>query len=167
MRADQRGFSFVEVLVGLGIAVMAGFIIYQVSSFVVSQGTEVRKKAQLQKVVRSLVSQITTAYHNVPAIPFDGRFRDPNFQPFDDPNLSDYLCYTVEGAPVDPADKRCYFQAAFYRVQMHDTSFPASSDLGWIPLTRLFIRIMYPDPLVKGQIKKFHLSQFMTSVLSQ
>jgi hypothetical protein len=161
---NNRGLSIVEMLVASVLLVIVAFGVQTVVTGLIKGGTKVEQKVSLQKIVRSLIYQISTRQQNQPGVIPDARFANSSFDPYADPEISTQTCYNKSGIEVGIADIGCFYTVRYFRLQILDTKFSATSDVAKIPLTRLQIKISYVDG---KENKNLYLSQFQTSFLSQ
>lgn len=161
---NNRGLSIVEMLVASVLLVIVAFGVQTVVTGLIKGGTKIEQKVSLQKIVRSLIYQISTKQQNQPGVIPDARFANAGFDPYADPEIGTQTCYNKTGVEVQLTDIDCFYTVRYFRVQVLDTKFSANSDVAKIPLTRLQIKISYVDNKEK---KNLFLSQFQTSFLSQ
>ena len=161
---NNRGLSIVEMLVASVLLVIVAFGVQTVVTGLIKGGTKVEQKVSLQKIVRSLIYQVSTKQQNQPGIIPDARFANPNFDAYSDPDIGNQTCYNRTGVEVKTTDTDCFYTVRYFRLQVLDTKFKATSDVAKIPLTRLQIKISYLDAKEK---KDLYLSQFSTSFLAQ
>lgn len=170
-RLNRRGVTLIEMAVAIGLLGVVAVGVQSVIVNLVKEGSQIKQRAKLQKIARSLLYQVSTGTKGLPGPVRGERFLDPAYKPFDDEALAERKCFDAEGGPspapatmADPAPVDCAYDIAYYRLQMFDEKFGPSSDIGKLPLYRLYVRIRYKE---NGASREFYLSQFVTPVLSQ
>lgn len=164
-RLNRRGITLVEMIIAIALLAVITFGVQTMILNMVGGAAQIKQRAKLQKIVRSMMYRISNDTRYVPGAVRDARFDAPDFVPFDDPTVADRACFDQEGGSIAPTSgPACAYDVSYYRLQMVDGKFGPASDLGRLPLYRLYLRVKYTENRVP---KQFFISQFMTSVLSQ
>lgn len=161
---NRRGLSIVEMMVASALLCIVAFSIQTVVTNLIKGGAKVEQRVSLQKIVRSLIYQISTKEQNLPGVIPDSRFSSASFDPYSDPTIVSETCFSKSGDELPTSDLDCFYKVKYYRLQIVDTKFKTGSDLGRLPLVRLQIKISYVENKLP---KDLFVSQFMTSFLSQ
>lgn len=161
---NHKGLSIIEMLVASALLGVVALAIHTVVANLIRGGARVEQKVSLQKIVRSLIYQVSTREQNLPGVIPDSRFSNPAFDPYNDPTIANETCFTRTGEEGSSNSPDCFYKIKYFRLQIIDTKFKQGSDLGRLPLVRLQVKISYTE---NRKPKDIYVSQFLTSYLSQ
>lgn len=173
MKTQESGFSLIEVLVSLGIiAIITGVLAYLQSESVNSL-SQLTKFSSTSDVIYEIQQSIQKENPYLVAYPAGTTL--------DDPRVS-VVCFTKMGGtlPRDPSqpppslsDEGCVYEVSYIKVEIDDRSFPQSSHLGKIPLSKIYYRVRYysgdraeltQDPSQReGSIESLEFAQIMAN----